>query len=109
MGQPLHDDELAAALVSLPAWTGNTNGLRRTASLPTFPDAVAVVDGVAVAAEEMNHHPDIDIRWRTVTFHLATHDAGDRVTSRDIELAGRIDAIIDDHSADDNANEASST
>jgi 4a-hydroxytetrahydrobiopterin dehydratase len=42
-------------------------------------------------AEDINHHPDIDIRWRNVTFGLSTHDAGG-VTSLDIDLAKRIDA-----------------
>lgn len=97
MAQPLDDTELAAALASLPAWSGDTNALIRTVSLPTFPAAIAAVDSVAVVAEEMNHHPDIDIRWRTLTFTLATHDAGGRVSASDVTLAARIDAIVDDY------------
>ena len=46
----------------------------------------------AEIAEEMNHHPDMDIRWRTVTFSLATHSAGG-VTQLDVELAHRIDGV----------------
>ena len=44
-------------------------------------------------AEELDHHPDIDIRWRTLTFRLSTHSAGG-VTHRDVELARRIDDIV---------------
>jgi len=44
-------------------------------------------------AEEMDHHPDIDIRWRTLTFVCATHSAGG-VTMKDIDLARRIDEIV---------------
>ena len=47
---------------------------------------------VAEIAEEMNHHPDMDIRWRTVTFSLATHSVGG-VTQLDVELAHRIDGV----------------
>ena len=54
---------------------------------------IAVVDRVAEVAEEMDHHPDIDIRWRRLTFRLSTHSAGG-VTELDAELARRIDEII---------------
>ena len=67
--------------------------ITRTVKLPTFPAAIAVVDRVAVVAEEMDHHPDIDIRWRTLTFVCATHSAGG-VTTKDFELARRIDEIV---------------
>ena len=52
-----------------------------------------MVDRVAEAAEAADHHPDIDIRWRTLTFTCATHSAGG-VTGKDVELAGTIDGIV---------------
>ena len=61
--------------------------------LPSFPVAITVVDRVAEVAEELDHHPDIDIRWRTLTFALATHSAGG-VTEKDFGLAARIDEIV---------------
>ena len=48
-----------------------------------------MVDEVAVAAEDMGHHPDIDIRWRTVKFVLSTHSEGG-LTQLDVELAHRV-------------------
>jgi 4a-hydroxytetrahydrobiopterin dehydratase len=81
------------ALSRLDGWTGGPDGISRTAELPDFPAAIAVVDRVAEAAEAADHHPDIDIRWRTLTFACATHSAGG-VTAKDIDLAGRIDAIV---------------
>jgi 4a-hydroxytetrahydrobiopterin dehydratase len=92
--EPLDADALADALTALPDWSGDAAGIVRSVSLPTFPAAIAVVDQVAVAAEELNHHPDIDIRWRELTFALTTHAADDSVTRRDIEMAHRIDAIV---------------
>ena len=44
---------------------------------------------VAAAAETMDHHPDIDIRWRTVAFALSTHSEGG-LTQLDVELAHQI-------------------
>ena len=61
-------------------------------SRASFPDAVAFVVQVGFLAEAANHHPDVDIRWRTVHLALTTHDAGG-LTALDVELARRIDAI----------------
>ncbi|MDO3702290.1 4a-hydroxytetrahydrobiopterin dehydratase [Micromonospora sp. C28SCA-DRY-2] len=82
-------DELGA----LADWSGDPAGITRTVELASFPDAIAVVDRVAATAEELDHHPDIDIRWRTLTFRCVTHSAGG-VTVRDLELARRIDEIV---------------
>ena len=84
---------MTKALAGLTEWSGDPSGISRTAALPTFPAAINVVDRVAVVAEEMDHHPDMDIRWRKVTFTCSTHSAGG-VTSKDIDLARRIDEII---------------
>jgi len=81
-------------LADLNGWSGDGHGITRTAELPSFPDAIKVVDKVAVVAEEFDHHPDIDIRWRTLTFACSTHSEGG-VTGKDVELAGRIDQIIE--------------
>ena len=89
----LSEDEIQAALADLQDWSGDAHGITRTAELASFPDAIKVVDKVAVVAEEFDHHPDIDIRWRTLTFACSTHSEGG-VTSKDVELAGRIDQII---------------
>jgi 4a-hydroxytetrahydrobiopterin dehydratase len=89
----LSPDELAAALEGLPLWSGDVDGLHRTARLPSFRDAVAAIVAIADVAEEMDHHPDIDLRWRTLHLHLVTHSAGG-VTDFDLRLARRIDALL---------------
>lgn len=66
----------------------------RRATAPSFMAAIAWVVAVAEAAERADHHPDIDIRWRTVTFVLSTHDVGG-ITSLDVELARVIGGIVD--------------
>jgi 4a-hydroxytetrahydrobiopterin dehydratase len=89
----LSDDELSAALPGLPLWSGDGAGLRRTVELPSFRDAVAAIVAIADVAEEMDHHPDIDLRWRTLHLSLVSHAAGG-VTELDLELARRIDALL---------------
>ncbi len=55
-----------------------------------FADALAFVNEVGALAEAADHHPDIDIRWNTVTLRLSTHSAGG-LTTADLRLAAEID------------------
>jgi 4a-hydroxytetrahydrobiopterin dehydratase len=93
MAELLSADEVATQLGTIANWTGDTSELTRTVALSSFPAAIAVVDQVAVVAEQLDHHPDIEIRWRTLVFTCATHSAGG-VTAKDFELAARIDQIV---------------
>src|SRR5262245_18369832 len=93
MPELLADADVATALSELNGWSGDTSAITMTVKLPTFLTAIAVVDQVAQVAEAMDHHPDIDIRWRSLTFLCATHSAGG-VTTNDIMLAHRIDEIV---------------
>jgi 4a-hydroxytetrahydrobiopterin dehydratase len=93
MPSRLSSDEVAAALQDLPEWTGDESGIRRTVELGSFRLAVEAIREIAEVAEEMDHHPDIDLRWRTLHLAVVTHSAGG-VTGNDIELARRIDALL---------------
>jgi 4a-hydroxytetrahydrobiopterin dehydratase len=93
MSEVLDQGAIDAALARLDGWSGGPGGITRTVELSSFPAAIAVVDRVAEAAESADHHPDIDIRWRTLTFTCATHSAGG-VTTKDLDLAGTIDSIV---------------
>lgn len=93
MAEVLDAEAVRRELDGLEQWAGDPTAISRTVELGSFPDAIAVVDQVAAVAEELDHHPDIDIRWRRLTFRCATHSAGG-VTRRDVELARRIDEII---------------
>lgn len=88
----LNAAEIDRGLHDLAGWGGDPDDIRCRYAAPDFPTAIALVDAVAVAAEEANHHPDIDIRWRQVLFVLSTHSEGG-VTDQDLRLAGRIDGI----------------
>ena len=90
----LPDDEIEHALADdLPGWRREGDSITRTIEAASFPDGIALVQRVAEAAEAMNHHPDIDIRYTNVTFTLSTHSEGG-LTSKDLELAGRIDSAL---------------
>ena len=93
MMTPLTEDEIAAALKELPEWSVIDGKLSTTRKLSTFLDALAYVQKVGLVAEELNHHPDIDIRWKWVTISCCTHDAHNQVTKFDIRLADRIHSL----------------
>ncbi|WP_137726224.1 4a-hydroxytetrahydrobiopterin dehydratase [Prescottella subtropica] len=92
MAELLSDPEIDSALTDLPHWRRDGASLVRAIESAGFPAAITLVDRVAEAAESLNHHPDIDIRWRTVTYTLSTHSAGG-ITTADLELARRIDTL----------------
>ncbi len=94
MTELLEASEIEVALAELPGWIYADASLSLTAELPSFRDALAVVAAVGDEAEKRNHHPDIDIRWRTVTFSCSTHTAGG-VTALDVELAKEIRRLVD--------------
>lgn len=88
----LDHDAVTAALAALPDWRAFDDSLHARFDAPDFPTAVRLVDQVCAAAEELNHHPDIDIRWKKVSFRLSTHSAGG-VTEHDLTLADRISLL----------------
>jgi 4a-hydroxytetrahydrobiopterin dehydratase len=89
----LTSDDLAAQLVRLPGWRVEEDKLVRTVELVDFARSLELIVDVGHEAEEMNHHPDIDLRYTRVRFALWTHVAGG-ITQYDIELAHRINALL---------------
>jgi 4a-hydroxytetrahydrobiopterin dehydratase len=94
MSELLDDAAIDQGIAGLSGWRRDGDALVRTVELDDFPQAIEVVDRVAETAERDNHHPDIDIRWRTLTFRCSTHSAGG-ITAKDLTLAGDIDSTID--------------
>ena len=90
----LTDEQIAAGLRDLPHWHREGDALLRTLQAPDFPAGIRIVVAVAEAAEEMDHHPDVDIRWRTLHFALSTHDVGG-ITVLDLRLAAAVDTAVD--------------
>ncbi len=93
MSDLLEDEELAA-LKKCPEWDYENKAISRTVEFEEFTEAIDFVNDLAEIAEEAQHHPDITIRHTKVTLKLTTHDAGG-VTDLDIELAQRVDNLVD--------------
>ncbi len=89
----LTDEQVNAALSKLDGWQHADGALRRSIKFPSFLAGIDAVRRVAEHAEAQDHHPDIDIRWRTVTFALVTHSEGG-ITDKDVAMAHDIDGIL---------------
>ena len=92
----LTDEQVDAAAENLDGWERVDGALRRSVKFGAFLDGIEAVRRVAEHAEREDHHPDIDIRWRTVTFVLVTHSEGG-ITDKDVEMAAQINEVIGDH------------
>jgi 4a-hydroxytetrahydrobiopterin dehydratase len=93
MSRLLTDEEISRQLADLTGWRRDGEAITASYDAPDFPAAVRLVVAAADEAEQMDHHPDIDLRWRTLHLTLVSHSAGG-VTENDLELARRIDTLL---------------
>jgi 4a-hydroxytetrahydrobiopterin dehydratase len=88
----LSADEIASHLANLPGWKVENGELTRTFTFKDFSAALAFVNRLGERAEDVRHHPDIDIRYNRVRLGLVTHDAGG-LTRKDFDLAAVADKL----------------
>jgi 4a-hydroxytetrahydrobiopterin dehydratase len=88
----LDDAEVNRRLAALPAWRRQGDALELDFECSSYSSACALVVQVAIAAEKLEHHPDLSWRYRKLSFHLTTHDAGG-LSALDFELAHQIDEL----------------
>lgn len=91
--RPLSSSDLEAALPTLSGWNVEDDALVRTFRFASHPDAIAFIVRLGFIAEEMSHHPEIWNVWANLKLTLRTHDADDRITSRDVDLAQKVNAL----------------
>ncbi|MHB8384212.1 MAG: 4a-hydroxytetrahydrobiopterin dehydratase [Candidatus Binataceae bacterium] len=83
--------QIESKLAALPGWERHDNAIRKQYEFKEFMDGIQFVEKIAEIAEARDHHPDILINYRRVTFTCSTHDQGG-VTDKDTRLAGEIEA-----------------
>lgn len=88
----LNENEIRSRFKGLKGWKHEGKELKKTMTLKDFVHAMGFVNSVALMAEKINHHPDIDIRWNKVSLVLSTHSAGG-LTEFDFTLAAMIDEL----------------
>ena len=74
-------------------WQETEQGLYRKFEFKDFKQAFAFMTKVAEIAEKEQHHPRWTNEWNKVEIWLNTHDAGDKITDKDRDLATAIDKL----------------
>ncbi len=90
---PLSDDAVRDALSGLPGWAHRDNALAKTFTFDDFRAALAFIVRLGFEAEQRDHHPNLANVYNRVEIALTTHDAGNRVTPKDVDLAKAIEAL----------------
>jgi 4a-hydroxytetrahydrobiopterin dehydratase len=88
----LSDAEIDARLAELSGWERSGGAIAKKFARGDFAGSVKFVSSLLEPAEAMNHHPDLEISWDTVTVTISTHSEGG-LTAADFELAAKIDAL----------------
>ena len=85
--------EIEEGLRALPGWSIQDGKLIKQFELSSFPDLVSCVVKIGFIAEAADHHPDLLINYKRLTFMLSTHSLGG-VSDKDLELAKQIEAVV---------------
>jgi 4a-hydroxytetrahydrobiopterin dehydratase len=88
----LSDEEVEGRLAELSGWERDGDAIRKSFKRGDFKGSVDFINEITQIAEDMNHHPDLEVSWDTVTVTITTHSEGG-LTENDFELASKIDAI----------------
>jgi 4a-hydroxytetrahydrobiopterin dehydratase len=88
----LSDAEIDERLAGLDGWERSGDAITKEFDNGDFKGSVDFVNRLTPEAEDMNHHPDLEISWKTVTVTVTTHSEGG-LTDSDFELARRIEAL----------------
>jgi 4a-hydroxytetrahydrobiopterin dehydratase len=90
--EPLSGSEIDQALDGLQGWERDGDHISRKYSVEDFVEAVELVNALVEPAEDLNHHPDLEVSWGSVGVRVTTHDAGG-LTELDFELAEEYNRI----------------
>lgn len=90
---PLTPAEINEALGALPGWVFDRDALAKEFKFGTFKEALSFMVRVGFEAEAMDHHPDWTNVYNRVAIRLNTHDAGGKITAKDVALAKKIQAL----------------
>jgi len=88
----LGEPEIEARLADLSGWVRDGEAIVKRFERGDFVGSVKFVESLVAPAEEMGHHPDLEISWETVTVRISTHSEGG-LTAADFELAAKIASL----------------
>jgi 4a-hydroxytetrahydrobiopterin dehydratase len=90
----LTSTEIHTALDALTGWSADGDiAISKTYAMPNYIAGVAFASAVAILAEAHDHHPDLTIGYKKVTVRFSTHDVGNKITQKDVDVATAIEAL----------------
>ncbi|WP_020402381.1 4a-hydroxytetrahydrobiopterin dehydratase [Gracilimonas tropica] len=93
MAQPLSEADIKQALSSLEGWEFSDDKISKEFGFNDFSEALGFIVRIGLEAEKQVHHPELFNVYNTVQISLSTHDAGDKVTQKDVDLAKAIESV----------------
>ncbi len=91
---PMTEAKIEQALAGLPGWSRESEALMKTFTFASFKAALSFMVRVGFEAEAMDHHPEWTNVYNRVAVRLNTHEAGGKITAKDVELAGRMEEAL---------------
>ena len=95
MSTALTESAIQDALAKLPGWAFADDTIHKTYRFASFTEAIGFITEMAFSCEKANHHPDLSNVYSTVTIRLSTHDVGNKVTQKDVDLAIEIEKLAE--------------
>jgi len=95
MSTALTESAIQDALANLPGWAFADDTIHKTYRFASFSEAIGFIAEMAFSCEKANHHPDLSNVYSTVTIRLSTHDVGNKVTQKDVDLALEIEKLAE--------------
>ncbi|MBO6536014.1 MAG: 4a-hydroxytetrahydrobiopterin dehydratase [Balneolaceae bacterium] len=92
--EPLKEEKINEHLTSLNGWKYENDSITKDFKFNDFKEALAFIIRVGFEAEELGHHPNLSNVYNQVSIALQTHDIGNKVSEKDIELAQKIEKIL---------------
>ncbi len=89
----LTDEQITQALGELNGWSRDGDKLTKTYQLDSYPAGLAFATAAGIACDGLGHHPDMYVGYKKVTVEFTTHDAGSKITEKDVEAARAVEAL----------------
>ncbi|MCA9914334.1 MAG: 4a-hydroxytetrahydrobiopterin dehydratase [Anaerolineae bacterium] len=93
MAEPLNEAQISEALTLLNGWQRDGDKLVKTFELGSYGQGLAFATAIGMVADGFNHHPDLYVGYKKVRAEFTTHDAGSKITQKDVDVARAIDAL----------------
>ncbi|MDA3961014.1 MAG: 4a-hydroxytetrahydrobiopterin dehydratase [Planctomycetota bacterium] len=99
MSQLPSPEQIATALEHMPGWSGDADALEASWTFADFPTALGFMSACVEGIEQRGHHPEWSNVYNRVSVRLRTHDLGDKVSAKDLDLAAFLSAQAANHGA----------